>query len=82
MNSLEEYPGEVTVHQLACHFPSLPIAGLAPVVDAAIDCVGFEAHGHGVGAGDVPATALNDVIGITQVLLSFRQKAAAPALVA
>jgi glutathione-independent formaldehyde dehydrogenase len=34
-----------------------------PVVDAAVDCVGFEAHGHGVGAGEVSATALNDVIG-------------------
>src|SRR6266550_4934195 len=31
MNSLEEYPGEVTVQQMAAHFPSLPIAGLAPV---------------------------------------------------
>jgi hypothetical protein len=31
MNSLEEYPGEITVHQMPCHFPSLPIAGLAPV---------------------------------------------------
>ena len=35
MNSLEEYPGEVIVQQLACHFPSLPIAGLAPVGHAA-----------------------------------------------
>ncbi len=42
------------------------IAG-EPVVDAAVDCAGFEAHGHGVGAGEVPATALNEVIGITQV---------------
>jgi|SRR5947209_7744025 hypothetical protein len=31
MNSLEEYPGEVIVQQLAGHFPSLPISGLAPV---------------------------------------------------
>ncbi len=38
-----------------------------PVVDAAIDCVGFEAHGHGTAAGEVPATALNDAIGITRV---------------
>jgi glutathione-independent formaldehyde dehydrogenase len=38
-----------------------------PVVDAAVDCVGFEAHGHGAVAGEVPATALNDSIGITRV---------------
>lgn len=38
-----------------------------PMVDAAIDCVGFEAHGHGTVAREAPATALNDVIGITQV---------------
>jgi glutathione-independent formaldehyde dehydrogenase len=38
-----------------------------PVVDAAIDCVGFEARGHGAGAGEAPATVLNDVMGITQV---------------
>jgi glutathione-independent formaldehyde dehydrogenase len=38
-----------------------------PVVDAAVDCVGFEAHGHGASAGEAPATALNDVIGITRV---------------
>jgi len=38
-----------------------------PVVDAAVDCVGFEARGHGAGAGDAPATVLNDVMGITQV---------------
>src|SRR6266571_1558514 len=31
-----------------------------PVVDAAIDCVGFEARGHGAGAGEAPATVLND----------------------
>ena len=31
-----------------------------PVVDAAVDCVGFEAHGHGKNAGDErPATVLN-----------------------
>ncbi len=38
-----------------------------PVVDAAVDCVGFEARGHGPGAGEAPATVLNDVMGITQV---------------
>src|SRR5467141_3534144 len=38
-----------------------------PVVDAAVDCVGFEARGHGAGAGDAPATVLNDVMTITQV---------------
>jgi glutathione-independent formaldehyde dehydrogenase len=38
-----------------------------PVVDAAVDCVGFEARGHGAGAGEAPATVLNDVMSITQV---------------
>jgi len=38
-----------------------------PVVDAAVDCVGFEARGHGAGTGGAPATVLNDVMGITQV---------------
>ena len=38
-----------------------------PVVDAAVDCVGFEARGHGAGAGGAPATVLNDVMTITQV---------------
>ncbi|MGH9765104.1 MAG: formaldehyde dehydrogenase, glutathione-independent [Blastocatellia bacterium] len=38
-----------------------------PVVDAAVDCVGFEARGHGAGTGEAPATVLNDVMGITQV---------------
>lgn len=33
-----------------------------PVVDAAVDCVGFEARGHGSGAGEAPATVLNDVM--------------------
>src|SRR2546428_4352317 len=37
-----------------------------PVVDAAVDCVGFEARGHGAGAGEAPATVLNDVMSITQ----------------
>src|SRR3982750_1569696 len=30
-----------------------------PLVDAAVDCVGFEARGHGAGAGEAPATVLN-----------------------
>lgn len=38
-----------------------------PVVDATVDCVGFEARGHGAGAGEAPATVLNDVMTITQV---------------
>ncbi len=38
-----------------------------PLVDAAIDCVGFEAKGHGHGASEAPATVLNDVMTITQV---------------
>ena len=37
-----------------------------PEVDAAVDCVGFEARGHGSDAGEAPATALNDVMTITQ----------------
>src|ERR1700753_88815 len=31
-----------------------------PEVDAAVDCVGFEARGHGHNAGEAPATGLND----------------------
>jgi len=38
-----------------------------PVVDAAVDCVGFEARGHGAGASEASATVLNDVMSITQV---------------
>lgn len=38
-----------------------------PLVDAAVDCVGFEARGHGHGAKEAPATVLNDVMTITQV---------------
>src|SRR6266571_2920872 len=38
-----------------------------PVVDAAVDCVGFEARGHGAGASEAPGTVLNDVMSITQV---------------
>ena len=38
-----------------------------PLVDAAVDCVGFEARGHGAeGAGEAPATVLNDVMTITR----------------
>src|SRR5437870_4092 len=37
-----------------------------PEVDAAVDCVGFEARGHGSDAGEAPATALNDVMTITR----------------
>jgi glutathione-independent formaldehyde dehydrogenase len=37
-----------------------------PVVDAAIDCVGFEARGHGAGASEAPATVLNSIMTITR----------------
>ena len=37
-----------------------------PEVDAAVDAVGFEARGHGAGAGEQPATVLNDVMTITR----------------
>ncbi|GCE08785.1 formaldehyde dehydrogenase, glutathione-independent [Dictyobacter aurantiacus] len=37
-----------------------------PIVDAAVDCVGFEARGHGQGATEAPATVLNDVMTITR----------------
>ncbi|MCL5770380.1 MAG: formaldehyde dehydrogenase, glutathione-independent [Planctomycetes bacterium] len=38
-----------------------------PEVDSAIDCVGFEAHGHGKEAGrEQPATVLNSVMDITR----------------
>lgn len=38
-----------------------------PEVDAAIDCVGFEAHGHGVEhATEAPATVLNSLMAITR----------------
>src|SRR3989441_11342830 len=37
-----------------------------PVVDAAVDCVGFEARGHGPGAGEAPATGLNDVMSVAR----------------
>ncbi|HEY3238110.1 MAG TPA: formaldehyde dehydrogenase, glutathione-independent, partial [Acidimicrobiia bacterium] len=35
-------------------------------VDAAVDCVGFEARGHGPDAGEQPATVLNDVMTIAR----------------
>jgi glutathione-independent formaldehyde dehydrogenase len=37
-----------------------------PEVDAAVDCVGFEARGHGAGASEAPATVLNSIMGITR----------------
>ncbi|MGH3757818.1 formaldehyde dehydrogenase, glutathione-independent [Actinophytocola sp.] len=37
-----------------------------PVVDAAVDAVGFEARGHGAGAGEQPATVLNDIMTIAR----------------
>jgi glutathione-independent formaldehyde dehydrogenase len=36
-----------------------------PFVDAAVDAVGFEAKGHGEGAGEAPATVLNSLMDIT-----------------
>jgi glutathione-independent formaldehyde dehydrogenase len=37
-----------------------------PEVDAAVDCVGFEARAHGAGAGEAPATVLNSVMTVTR----------------
>ena len=37
-----------------------------PAVDAAVDCVGFEARAHGPGAGEQPATVLNAIMEITR----------------
>ncbi len=37
-----------------------------PEVDAAVDAVGFEARGHGAGAGEAPATVLNDCMTIAR----------------
>jgi glutathione-independent formaldehyde dehydrogenase len=37
-----------------------------PEVDAAVDAVGFEAKGHGAGAGEAPATVLNDVMTVAR----------------
>ena len=37
-----------------------------PLVDSAVDCVGFEAKGHGEGAQEAPATVLNDAMTVTR----------------
>ena len=37
-----------------------------PLVDSAVDCVGFEARGHGEGAEEAPATVLNDAMNVTR----------------
>lgn len=37
-----------------------------PEVDAAVDCVGFEARGHGRGAAEQPATVLNDLMTVAR----------------
>jgi glutathione-independent formaldehyde dehydrogenase len=37
-----------------------------PEVDASVDCVGFEARGHGADAGEAPATVLNDIMSVTR----------------
>ncbi len=38
-----------------------------PEVDAAVDCVGFEAHGHGEQAGqEAPATVLNSIMDVAR----------------
>lgn len=37
-----------------------------PEVDCAIDCVGFEAHGHGPHHAEAPATVLNSIMDITR----------------
>ncbi len=37
-----------------------------PLVDAAVDAVGFEARGHGKDAGEAPATVLNDIMTIAR----------------
>ena len=37
-----------------------------PEVDAAVDCVGFEARGHGAGATEAPATVLNDIMTVAR----------------
>lgn len=37
-----------------------------PEVDAAIDCVGFEAHGHGPNHTEAPAIVLNSIMDITR----------------
>lgn len=49
--------------------PDMIVAILGePVVDAAVDCVGFEARGHGSDAAvERPATVLNSIMDITRV---------------
>lgn len=37
-----------------------------PLVDSAVDCVGFEARGHGENAEEAPATVLNDAMTVTR----------------
>lgn len=37
-----------------------------PLVDSAVDCVGFEARGHGENAQEAPATVLNDAMTVTR----------------
>ena len=38
-----------------------------PEVDAAVDCVGFEAHGHGSSSGEeAPATVLNSIMDVAK----------------
>jgi threonine dehydrogenase-like Zn-dependent dehydrogenase len=37
-----------------------------PEVDCAVDCVGFEARGHGADAGEAPATVLNAIMDVTR----------------
>ncbi|MBB6732055.1 formaldehyde dehydrogenase, glutathione-independent [Cohnella zeiphila] len=37
-----------------------------PEVDCAIDCVGFEAHGHGRNHAEAPATVLNSIMQVTR----------------
>lgn len=37
-----------------------------PEVDCAVDCVGFEASGHGANAGEAPATVLNSIMQVTR----------------
>ncbi len=37
-----------------------------PVVDAAVDAVGFEARGHGRDAAEAPATVLNDIMDVAR----------------
>ena len=37
-----------------------------PEVDCAVDCVGFEASGHGADAGEAPATVLNSIMTVTR----------------